>query len=166
MLDSRRIKAAVSLVALLLAFQPRAIAAEGLTVRSDLVAPRDIFFSDYFLFSAQADVMTMTAGEQVALESLLDTCADTLSAAEASRLRCEMARQQYLMDYRRDRPVDRLLDTVQFMTSMIRYNLTIGRQNEAGLNVRQNTIDFRLREALRVALTVKAEAESKGSRLE
>lgn len=166
MLDSQRIKAAVSFVALLLAFQPRAMAGEGLAIRSDLVAPRDVFFSDYFLFAAQADVVTMTAGEHVALESLLDTCADTLSAAEASRLRCEMARQQYLMDYRRDRPVDRLLETVQFMTSMIRYNLTIGRQNEAGLNVRQKKIDFRLREALRVALTVKAEAESKGSRLE
>ena len=82
MLDSRRIKAAVSLVALLLTFQPRAMADEGLTVRSDLVGPRDIFFSDYFLFSAQADVMTMAAGEHVALESLLDTRKDALEAAQ------------------------------------------------------------------------------------
>ena len=49
------------------------------------------------------------------------------------RLRCEMATQQYLMDYHQGRYLDRLLDAVQFMTSLIRYNKTIGRQNEAGL---------------------------------
>jgi len=162
-MSAGRIRAAALGVLALLTAQCSAFSAERLTVRDDLVAPRDIFFSDYFLFSAQADVMTMSTGEHVALGRLLDTCADTLSAAESLRLRCEMARQQYLMDYRRDRLVDRLLDTVQFMTSMIRYNLTIGRQNEAGLNVRQETIDLRLREAIRVVLPIKAGAESKGS---
>ena len=140
--------ATLSVVALLLG-QCAAFAAAGLAVREDLAATRDVFLSDYFLFSAQADVMSMTGGERIAFASLLDTCSETSAVDEAPRLRCELERLQYLIDYRQDRAVDRLLDAMQFMTSMIRYNMTIGRQNEAGLSVRQKTIERSLHDAIR-----------------
>ena len=142
----------------LLMGQCAAFAAAGLTVREDLGATRDVFLSDYFLFSAQADVMSMTGGERIAFASLLDNCAETSAVDEAPRLRCELTRLQYLIDYRQGRAVDRLLDAVQFMTSMIRYNMTIGRQNEPGLKNRQQAIDHGLRDALAIALPIEAEA--------
>ena len=150
-MSAGRMRGAALGVVVLLTAQWGALSAEGFAVRDHLAAPRDMFFSDYFLFSAQADVLSMTAGERIAFESLLDTCADGLSANGAPRLRCEMTRQRYLMDYRRERLVDRLLDAVQFMTLMIHYNIEIGRQNEAGLPVRHAAIDRALRDAIRVA---------------
>ena len=137
-------------IALLLAVLPGAMAKEGFNPRNDRVAPRDVFFSDYFLFSAQADVVSMIDRERVALGMLLDICDAVLTADEPRRLRCEMARQQYLMDYRQSRHVDRLLDAVQFMTSLIRYNKTIGRQNEVGLDGRLGSIQQGFRDAVRL----------------
>ena len=139
-------------IAILLAVQSGVMAKEGFLPRDDQIAPRDVFFSDYFLFSAQTDVVSMVDRERVALGMLLDTCDDVLSADEPRRLRCELARQQCLMDYRQGRHVDRLLDAVQFMISMIRYNKTIGRQNEAGLDVRLAGIHRGFRDAVRITV--------------
>ena len=144
--------ARAALIALLpLALESGAMASDGLFLHREQVPSRDIFFSDYFLFSAQADVFQMTDTERSALQLALDVCHRALSAEDARRLRCQMALLQRSMDYGTGRQLDRLLDAVQFMTFMVRYNHTIGRQNEVGLGSRLGSIDHGLRDAIRIA---------------
>jgi hypothetical protein len=119
--------------------------------RDDWFAPRVVFFTDYFLFSAEQEVMAMTDYERVALRKLLETCADTSIPAEIPRLRCDLATQQYLINYRQSRIIDHLLDAVQFMTSLLQYNRAIGRESEAGIDGRVGAIREGLATAVRLA---------------
>ena len=110
-----------------LALESGAMTSDGLVLHREQIPSRDIFFSDYFLFSAQSDVSQMTDAERSALELTLDICSRALSSEDARRLRCQMALLERSMDYGTGRQLDRLLDAVQFMTAMTRYNNTIGR---------------------------------------
>jgi hypothetical protein len=148
------------LVTLLLLTQPGAMAKEHFVSRVDRTGPRDVFFSNHVLYSAQAEVVLMTTRERRALQTLLDGCSDVLSADQARRLRCEIAMQGYLIEHRKGRDIDRLLDSLQFMTSMIRYSKTIGRQSEAGLQSRLGSIHYGLRDAIRVAPPIGPEASN------
>jgi hypothetical protein len=147
-LKRRAAHCVVVLLGLGVALASVAAAEERIARPGDWLTPRAVFFNDYFLFSAQRDVMTMTAAERVALDSLLGTCADTLAVGETPRLRCDLARLRYLMSYRQSRPIDRLLDAVQFMTIQFAYNVVIGRENEAGINGRLGAIHTGLRSAV------------------
>ncbi len=117
----------------------------------DLFAPRDVFFSNYVLFSAQEDVTSMALPERIAFGTLLKRCTNTLIAAEAVSSRCEMERAQYLINYRQGRNVDRLFDAVAFMSILLRYNESIGRESESGLRSRPPTIYGGLADALRIS---------------
>jgi hypothetical protein len=157
----RRISLSIALLAtLLLLTQPSVMAKEHFVSRLDRTSPRDVFFSNYALYSAQEDVVLMTAPERRALQSLLDGCSDVLSADEARRLRCEIAMQGFLIEHRKGRDIDRLLDSLQFMTAMIHYSKTIGRQSEAGLQSRLGSIHYGLRDAIRVAPPIGPEASN------
>jgi hypothetical protein len=138
-------------IAWLLAFASAGNAADPHGGQAALAAPRDIVFNDYYLFVAEKEVLAMPAGESATLGKLLGTCADRLIATDIAALRCAMARQQYLMAYRRTRHIDRLLDAVQFMTSQFRYNQMIGRESEAGLDGRLSVINLGLASAIRLA---------------
>jgi len=122
--------------------------------------PRDVFFSDYFLFSAQEDVVSMSDTERIALLSLVETCAGALRKDDTARLRCDLSRLDYLARYRQNRMLDRLLDAVQFMTALVQYNRTIGRQSEAGLDSRFGEIQTGLIDALRLGEATTAAAQS------
>ncbi len=121
---------------------------ERIASRRDLPLPHVIFFTDYFLFSAPTDVYVMTRGEQSAFVALLGACPDRLDADEDWNLKCDLAGFRYLMNYRRDRRIDRLLDAMQFMTSQFRYNQEIGRRSQTGIGGRLGVIRAGLRSAL------------------
>jgi hypothetical protein len=110
--------------------------------------PRVAFFSDYFLEQASHDVLAITGAERVAFMTLLAACPYTLITDEVSRLRCSLSKQEYLLKYRRNRSIDRLLDAMEFMTTLFKYNVAIGRESEAGIDGRLATIAARLRNAL------------------
>jgi hypothetical protein len=119
--------------------------------RNGWSAPRVVFFNNYFLIAAQEEVMTMAVAERIALGKLLDICAGTLIVADVPRQRCELSRLRYLMNYRRNRNLDRLLDAAQFMETLFRYNHAIGRESEAGIDARLGTIRAELATAVSLA---------------
>jgi hypothetical protein len=119
--------------------------------RNGWSTPRVVFFNNYFLIAAQEEVMTMAVAERIALGKLLDICAGTLIIADVPRQRCELSRLQYLMNYRRNRNLDRLLDAVQYMETLFRYNYAIGRESEAGIDDRIGTIRAELATAVSLA---------------
>ena len=127
------------------------LAGDRIAPRQNLPLPHIVFFTDYYLVSAQQDVMVMTDAEQAAVVVLLDACPDTLIASETLNLKCDLAGYRYLMKYRRERHIDALLDAMQFMTSQFRYNQMIGRESQAGLDGRLGVIRTELRSALRFA---------------
>ena len=113
--------------------------------------PRDIFFSDHFLYSAQEEIWVMNSDELNALAKLFKTCAIRLTDSEKLRYRCELARVQHLVEFGTGRKIDKLLCAVQFMTALVLYNRTIGRQSELGLDSRLRRIRTGLEEALDLA---------------
>lgn len=137
-----------SLGALFSALPASATGGEGLFFRDGQVTPRTVFFDDFYLFSAQADVLAMSATELASLQSMLDRCPSLAFDESVQQLRCRMARLEFLIDYRRSRRIDQLLDAVEFVTTLIEYNVMIQRENEGGLNARLGSINSRLREAL------------------
>jgi hypothetical protein len=144
----RLVRGLATLATGLSAFAPAAPAQELLAFRD--TGPRTVFFNDYFLFSAERDVLSMTMGERLALQKLLETCTDSLAASETRQLRCDLAGVQYSLDYRGSRAIDRLLAAMQFMRSLFKYNRAIGRESEAGIYHRFGVIDAGLADALRL----------------
>ncbi len=136
------------LVVLMMACVSVAQAAERIAPHRNLPLPHIVFFTDYFLFSAQRNVNAMAKAEQSAFAVLLDACPDTLIASETSRLKCDLAVSRYLVSYRRDRHIDGLLDAMQFMKSQFRYNQIIGRGSQIGMEGRLGVVQAGLRSAL------------------
>jgi hypothetical protein len=114
-------------------------------------APRIVFFTDFFLFSAQQDVVIMGRQERLALGDVLDHCPGTLALDQTLLMKCELARQQFSVSYHRGRDIDRLLGAVQFMTTLFRLNAAIGRQSEAGIDQRLGVVRAGLKDAIELA---------------
>jgi hypothetical protein len=112
--------------------------------------PQSVFFMDYYLFAARREITTMPDAERIALGEMLAVCPGTLILPETLRLRCELALQRFLMRHRRtDKYVYRVLQSAQFMRTLSRYNLIIGRESEAGIDSRLAVITTGLATALR-----------------
>jgi hypothetical protein len=139
------------LFVLLLAIGSIAHAGDRIAPRRNLPPPHVIFFTDYFLYSAQKDLYAMTTAEQSALAAVLDSCPHMLVASETLHLKSDIGRYRYLIRYRQGRHIDRPLDAMQFMTSQFRYNQIIGRGSQTGMSGRLDAICAGLRSALHFA---------------
>jgi hypothetical protein len=115
------------------------------------LSAREAFFSNDVLYSAEADVGQMRAAELSAFRDLLAECVDSLSVDAMVQHRCNVERTRYSLQFRQERPLDRLLDAVGSMTSLLQKNQAMGRESEPGLASRVSAIHHALSGAARLA---------------
>jgi hypothetical protein len=124
-------------------------AGDAVSSESPAASARRVFFSNYFLVMAQTEIAAIPRPDRDALRRILDVCPGTLVIAERERLRCQLETQQFLMAHRRvDTKLYRLIDAIELMKTLVRYNLAIGRESEAGIDRRLATITAGLEDAV------------------